>query len=87
PLLSGIYAGDIDKLSLMSTFPQFSQVEKEYRSLILGMKKTTPPSRRSTGKKKPAFLTVKSGLQSFVRTLEEKLTDVHIRKSVKVDQI
>ncbi|QHA90513.1 protoporphyrinogen oxidase [Bacillus sp. N1-1] len=87
PLLSGIYAGDIDKLSLMSTFPQFSEVEKKYRSLILGMKKTTPPSRRSTGKKKPAFLTVKSGLQSFVRTLEEQLTDVHIRKSVKVDQI
>ena len=87
PLLSGIYAGDIDKLSLMSTFPQFSEVEKKYRSLILGMKKTTPPSRRSTGKKKPAFLTVKSGLQSFVRSIEEQLTDVHIRKSVKVDQI
>ena len=35
PLLSGIYAGDIDQLSLMSTFPQFSKVEKEHRSLIL----------------------------------------------------
>ncbi len=28
PLLSGIYAGDIDKLSLMSTFPQFYQTEQ-----------------------------------------------------------
>ncbi|WP_347552794.1 protoporphyrinogen oxidase [Pseudalkalibacillus hwajinpoensis] len=87
PLLSGIYAGDIDKLSLMSTFPQFYEVEKKYRSLILGMKKTTPASRRSTGKKKPAFLTVKSGLQSFVRAIEEKLTDVIIRKNVKIDHL
>ncbi|MGG1688102.1 protoporphyrinogen oxidase [Pseudalkalibacillus sp. NRS-1564] len=87
PLLSGIYAGDIDKLSLMSTFPQFSEVERKYRSLILGMKKTTPPSRRSTGKKKPAFLTVKSGLQSFVMGIERCLTDVNIRKNVKVDQL
>ncbi|MGB7999271.1 MAG: protoporphyrinogen oxidase [Anaerobacillus sp.] len=87
PLLSGIYAGDIDKLSLMSTFPQFSEVEKKYRSLILGMKKTTPPSRRSTGKKKPAFLTVKSGLQSFVKAIEDKVSNVNIRKNVKVDQL
>ncbi len=87
PLLSGIYAGDIDKLSLMSTFPQFSEVERKYRSLILGMKKTTPASRRSTGKKKPAFLTVKSGLQSLVKAIEDHLSDVNIRKNVKVDQL
>lgn len=40
PLLSGIYAGDIDRLSLMSTFPQFYQTEQKYRSLIIGMKKS-----------------------------------------------
>ncbi|MDP4551755.1 protoporphyrinogen oxidase [Alkalihalobacillus macyae] len=87
PLLSGIYAGDIDKLSLMSTFPQFYEVERKYRSLIIGMKKTTPPSRRSTGKKKPAFLTVKSGLQSFIKAIEDRLTDVEIKKNVKVDHL
>ena len=42
PLLSGVYAGDIDHMSLESTFPQFYEVEKKHRSLILGMKKTTP---------------------------------------------
>ena len=36
PLLSGIYAGDIDRLSLMSTFPQFYQTEQKYRSFISG---------------------------------------------------
>ena len=42
PLLSGVYAGDIDHMSLKSTYPQFYEVEKKHRSLILGMKKTTP---------------------------------------------
>lgn len=55
PLLSGIYAGDLDRLSLNSTFPQFKQVEQNHRSLILGMKKTTPkqvPQKDGYGAKK-----------------------------------
>ncbi len=91
PLLSGIYAGDIDRLSLMSTFPQFHQVEQEYRSLILGMNKTTPgpkmPKAASPGKSKGIFLTFKTGLQSFVDCMEEKLTDVQVMKGTKVGKI
>lgn len=37
PLLAGIYAGDMRKLSLRSTFPQFEQLEQKYGSLIRGM--------------------------------------------------
>lgn len=90
PLLSGIYAGDIDKLSLMSTFPQFYQVEQKYRSLILGMKKSTPsqPKQPETGgKKEGVFLTFKSGLQSFAEAIEAKLDADAILKGLKVDNI
>jgi protoporphyrinogen/coproporphyrinogen III oxidase len=86
PLLSGIYAGDIDKLSLMATFPQFYQVEQKYRSLILGMKKTTPKSPK--GKKKPGiFFTLKNGLSSLVKAMEEQLTDVEIVKGLTIDSV
>lgn len=34
PLLSGIYAGDIDKLSLQSTFPQFHELEQKRKSVV-----------------------------------------------------
>ena len=47
PLLSGIYAGDIDRLSLMSTFPQFYQTEQKHRSLILGMKNHSSMQKRN----------------------------------------
>lgn len=36
PLLAGIYAGDLYGLSLLATFPQFKEMEREYGSLIAG---------------------------------------------------
>ncbi|MFO1445472.1 protoporphyrinogen oxidase [Bacillus sp. Bva_UNVM-123] len=90
PLLSGIYAGDIDKLSLMSTFPQFYQVEQKYRSLVIGMKKSTPQKPKNTGEKKEPkgiFLTFKAGLQSFVAAIEEKLEPNSVMKGYTVRHI
>ena len=37
PLLAGIYGGDIYKISLLSTFPHFIQVEQKYRNMVKGM--------------------------------------------------
>ena len=90
PLLSGIYAGDIDKLSLMSTFPQFYQVEQKYRSLVIGMKKSTPKAPKKSGEKKESkgiFLTFKNGLQSFVDTIEKNLEPKSVMKGYRVEAI
>jgi protoporphyrinogen/coproporphyrinogen III oxidase len=87
PLLSGIYAGDIDQLSLMSTFPQFYEVEQKYRSLIIGMKKSTPPPKNTgqNGKSKGIFLTFTTGLQSFADAIEAKLEPGSVLKGIKVE--
>ena len=37
PLLGGIYAGDVDSLSIKATFPQLLALEKEHGSLIVGL--------------------------------------------------
>ncbi len=90
PLLSGIYAGDIDHLSLMSTFPQFYQVEQKHRSLILGMKQMSPPKPKgSASAQKPSgmFLTVSTGLQSFVEQIESKLENGSVKLGIKVDHV
>lgn len=87
PLLSGIYAGDLDKLSLMSTFPQFYETEKKHRSLMLGMKKTTPKKSAKPQKKQGAFLTVKGGLESLVAKLEEEIGPDKIKKGTPVTSI
>lgn len=92
PLLSGIYSGDIDQLSLMSTYPQFYEVEQKYRSLILGMKRSAPSQPRtkapeSKEKKNGGFLTFKTGMQSFAEAIEAKLNSDSILLSHRVEKI
>ncbi|MEK4043701.1 protoporphyrinogen oxidase [Paenibacillus sp. FSL H8-0048] len=76
PLLAGIYAGDMRKISLQATFPQFGEVERQYGSLIRGMTTGRKPVETHTGTKKSAFLTFRQGLQSLVHALIHELQDV-----------
>lgn len=93
PLLSGIYAGDIDQMSLLSTFPQFYEVEQKHRSLILGMKKAAPkpqPTKTTAqaGKKSGGmFLSLKGGLESLVQAIEAKLNPGSVVKGVSVEKV
>ena len=88
PLLSGIYAGDIDRLSLQSTFPQFQQVEQSHRSLILGMKTLRPPAPKTTPEKQTgAFLTCRNGLQSLVHAIENHLDEDAVHKNEPLEKI
>jgi len=85
PLLTGIYSGDIDELSLMATFPQFFEVEQKHRSLILGMKKMRP--KKTPAKPASAFVTLRNGLESLVTKVEELLPASSIRKRTAVEKI
>ncbi|XUX07650.1 protoporphyrinogen oxidase [Sporosarcina sp. UB5] len=91
PLLSGVYAGDIDKMSLQSTFPQFYEVEKKHRSLILGMKKMTPkqvPQKNGHGaSQQGAFHSLRNGLESIVEAAEQHLEPGTVRKGVRIVSI
>lgn len=69
PLLAGVYGTDIDKLSLMSTYPNFKETEQKYGSLMRGLmvdKKNKPAAPKT---KTGAFLQFKDGLQSFIDRL------------------
>lgn len=88
PLLSGIYAGDIDDLSLMATFPNFYQLEQNHGSLIKGIRKTMPEKKQKTKGKKPSmFLSLKNGLESLVDAMETRLAPDTVSKGVSVDHI
>lgn len=86
PLLAGIYAGDTEQLSLKATFPQFMEMERKHRSLILGLLagKKQPP--RPGGSQIPLpkaaqtsmFLTLTGGLEGLTEALEESLREEKI---------
>ena len=88
PVLAGTFAGDVDHVSMQSMFPQFYQLEKDYRSLLVGMKKTgkgiyvmvdTPGEIH--------YESFKNGLETLIEALEAALTDVTIIKGMKVNSI
>lgn len=83
PLMSGIYAGDGERLSLGATFPQLRRAELEHGSLVMSMlaaKREKARKRRQSGagapaaapaaKSWPAFVTPETGLAEIVEALE-----------------
>lgn len=88
PLMSGIYAGDGEQLSLAATFPQLRQTEIEHGGLIKGMlatRKKLPES--SSSQARSAFLTPTTGLAEIVEALQEKLRGVEVRLNTKVTRV
>lgn len=76
PLLGGIHAGRIDRLSLSATAPQLSAAVSRHRSLLLGLR-GTPPSLDG-----PVFFTLARGLQTLVDALADRLGDVRLNTPV-----
>ncbi|SDJ43637.1 protoporphyrinogen oxidase [Salimicrobium halophilum] len=88
PLLSGIYAGDIDQLSMDATFPQFKELTKEHGSLVRGLKETGAVPRQKRNNSKPsAFRAFAGGLSSFVEAIHAQLKPGTVQLSVGVDHI
>ncbi|MEH6957111.1 protoporphyrinogen oxidase [Neobacillus drentensis] len=90
PLLSGIYAGDIDRLSLMSLFPMFYHMEQKHRSLVLGLKKTMPTPPKSAKKepsKKGMFISLSTGLESLIDEIVKRLDEGTVSKGTPVEKI
>jgi len=71
PLVSGIYAGDPEQLSLRATFPEVFEAEESAGSVIRGMKKKSKDSAapRPTGK----LLSFKDGNETLMRALAANL--------------
>ncbi len=72
PLMSGIYAGDGDQLSLSSTFPYLRDMELKHGGLVRGalvMKAQAAKKGKSTQGSRSAFLTPTTGLVEIVDAL------------------
>jgi protoporphyrinogen/coproporphyrinogen III oxidase len=81
PLFGGIYAGDIDRISLMATLPHLRTMEREHRSLILA---TGRVGTRPAPAHESPFLTLRSGLGSLVDRLASRLHRVQVMTGAAV---
>jgi oxygen-dependent protoporphyrinogen oxidase len=85
PLLSGIYAGDGESLSLAATFPQLVSLERERGSILramLGRRSGTDPHDEPAG-----FVTPAGGLSEIVEALAARLPPTSVCCGVAVTGI
>jgi oxygen-dependent protoporphyrinogen oxidase len=71
PFVSGIYAGDPDRLSLRSAFPQLYEAEKAAGSVIRGMMRAAKAAKGP--KQRPALQTFREGNAVLIQALSAKL--------------
>jgi len=89
PLMSGIYAGDGDQLSLASTFPYLRDLELKYGSLARGALEMRKKTNGKVQGSRSAFLTPTTGLVEIVDALVENLksNNVDLRLNSRVTSI
>ncbi len=83
PLLSGIYAGDGDTLSVQATFPQLRETERLHGSImrrLLGTPSAAPSARG-------AFVTLSEGMQQLPDTLAKRLSSERVLMGVGVTSV
>ena len=71
PLMTGIYGGDGDLLSLQATFPQLRVLELEHGSLLRGL--SAPPASDL-----PPFVSLRGGMSALVSALRDSFERTRI---------
>jgi protoporphyrinogen/coproporphyrinogen III oxidase len=71
PFVSGVYAGDPEKLSLRAAFPPLDEWERTYGSVLRGAMKSRPA--KGAGQGRPPLCSFNHGMASLTRTMAAKL--------------
>ena len=74
PLLGGLFAGDVDRLSVRATFPELEAWERSQGSLIRGSQAASRNARRGATPP-PMFVKPRAGVERLTDVLAERLGD------------
>ena len=83
PLLSGVFGGDVETLSVRAVMPQFVAMEREHGSLIAALQANV--AARAGKPSQPVFTSLRNGLGSLIAALIAKLPSerLHLRSDVR----
>ncbi|HUG64949.1 MAG TPA: protoporphyrinogen oxidase [Gaiellaceae bacterium] len=81
PLMTGIYGGDGEQMSLRATVPQLRVLELEHGSLLRGLPVQPPQGER------PPFVSLRGGMDTFVTRLVERLERTRIVTGVAATRL
>ncbi|MCB4757736.1 MAG: protoporphyrinogen oxidase, partial [Elusimicrobia bacterium] len=84
--VSGVWAGDADRLSAQSSFPKLTAFEKNHGSIFLGFIKSMKQNKGLKKKAPKGLLSFTEGLESLPRALARKLGE-KLRLQVNISQL
>jgi len=90
PLVSAVYAADMEKLSVLATLPRFREMEREHGSLIRAMRRQMAARLTSAGEsgaRYSMFVTLREGLTSLTDALARRLPSRAVRLDMPVQRI
>jgi protoporphyrinogen/coproporphyrinogen III oxidase len=79
PLLAGIHAGDVDRLSVRALFPSLAEAEQEHGSVIRGLTRKDQPETPAQPEALGLFRSFPGGMGELVTALENRLPPHTIR--------
>lgn len=90
PLVSAVYAADMEKLSVDATLSRFRDMERQHGSLIRAMRqqmKQRPATAAESGARYSMFVTLRKGLSTLIDALASRLPVDTVRLNSPVQQI
>lgn len=92
PMVGGIYTADPERLSLRATMPRFLDLEREHRSLILGMMRrgrseTGSQTEGTSGARYSLFLSFDHGMETLVDQLSARLPQGLVRLNTSAESL
>jgi oxygen-dependent protoporphyrinogen oxidase len=79
PLMTGIYAGDADSLSIQATFPRFPEMERQAGSIIRALLGSSRRGGQISNLSPPSpFVTLQGGLSEMVQALTARLGHLRV---------
>lgn len=88
PLLSGVYGGEADQLSVRAVLARFADMEAKHGSLgraMLASRRKMAKARK--GPAPPLFTSLKNGMQQMVDAVVAKLNPACVRTAASVDAV
>ena len=82
PMVAGIYSADPEELSLEATFPQFLEMERRDRSIIVGLRRRMKAAKgadSTSGPRYGLFVSLRDGMGSLVDALLERIPKDSLR--------
>ncbi|HEY6267174.1 MAG TPA: protoporphyrinogen oxidase [Candidatus Acidoferrum sp.] len=83
PFVSGVYAGDPERLSLRSAFPQLYEAEKAAGSIVRGMMRLAKS--KKAPRERPTLQTFSKGNETLVRALVKNLAPALLTETKVAD--